>query len=140
MLAFVWIACVASVALFGWDAPWLQRLLVLTVVLSVALPAAWRSICLRGRRAIVEIEWLPDRTWFVTEAGGVRSTAALSPATRQLGGRWLWIAFRVGQARRGALVDRRAVDPAGYVRLQWRLRGEAFSRSATQRRPVDRSC
>jgi hypothetical protein len=125
-LTLVWLF---AMAWLGATTAWPHKSLCFVapiVLIWLGFPACYRTVLLRGRRAITQVHLSEAQDIELQLRGYPSRLPALSFAgTTQLGGRWLWFRARTPIGRVAALIDRSRVDRSACVRLIWALRRDA---------------
>lgn len=141
VVSLSWTACATATAAFAWQASGLSRGALAILVAIICVAGVRCGVRLAGKRALRELRWTDRGDWRLVDSSNSVMPARLASGTRRLGGRFIWLVFRTRQGTRAALVDRRAVGEAGFVRLAWQLQREARRPAGFgAHRPADGSC
>lgn len=142
-----WLSVLALPALAGSAAllplSMLQAALFFTVAALSVLAGLWWHGWLGGTHRLVQISWLADGRWFLTDGAQANFPATLSRHCRA-GSRWLWLHWHIdadtrrgvqdvqGPRHRSMLLVQGDLSSTELRRLGVRLRLESVSRQPTR--------
>jgi hypothetical protein len=116
----LWTCGLVATLLSATALPLWLRLLASAGALVLIVPAALRTLALRGTSAVRRVVWEADGGFTLTLADGVVERGCLLTHASAAAGPWLWLGLR-GRRLHRVVLDRRCQDPAAFAALRRRL-------------------